>query len=195
MWSFCKRASGSQQAGKPGVESWASWSCRSQSSFQSVLDPLTLHKQASRLYPHTGKTQAAACCNNYTKVVCFLKRKLLLPFKCIQRFGKARTQRHKLNQLPAWEGRQADTICVEKGLGHGRRRQSQKENLTWSFGCVCQDFIFHAMYSTLCNHRLFTYSGSVGNKGQIYTITRSNTASCRTVFQEEKLQARKRNKS
>lgn len=36
---------------------------------------------------------------------------------------------------------------------------------------VRQESIFHAMYSALCNHRLFTYPALVGNKGQIYKVT------------------------
>lgn len=84
------------------------------------------YKQASCHYPHTGKLRPLLIKKkkkNYTKAASFLQRKLQqsLLSELVSTHTEAQTQ-----LAASWEERQADTICVEKGLGHGGREASEK---------------------------------------------------------------------
>ena len=131
MWSFCKRASGSRRAGKPGAESRASCECR---SFQPALDPLTPHERASCLCPPTPNN------TGWARPLFVSKTTLQQSFKCVGL--STHTERHKLNSLAAGDGRQAD-LCGEKVLdmveGDKREGKPDMESLSraWSVHFPC----------------------------------------------------------
>lgn len=83
----------------------------------------------SRLHVTTPTQENSGHCllkkkkKNYTKAASFLQRKLQqsLLSELVSTHTEAQTQ-----LAASWEERQADTICVEKGLGHGGREASEK---------------------------------------------------------------------
>lgn len=166
MWSFCKRASGSQQAGKPGVESCASCKCRAQCSFQPALDPLTLHEHVSATTQEKPSQFVIQ-----TKMKLSLKRKLQQSFKGVQSLGCARSLRHKLNSLPAWErGGRLIQFVWRKVLDmvDGERKEGKPDvdyllNVRSSFSMPCK---VHYV-TTDCLHTQFWW----GNKSKFTEAT------------------------
>lgn len=164
MWSFCKRASGLQQAAKPEVDLSASCEVLGTVLFWSNWTAIPALKKYIKQNKHNHKPQFV------TKI----------PLKVFYLPSLGR----KLQQCMEWNesnSTEEETSCQAER--ESRLTQfvwkkipdtSGKKNSTWILPFKeFLELIFHAMYRELCNHRLFTYPALVRNKGQMWLKSHS----------------------